>query len=96
MGEAKRKMDMKEQLRELINNWIKQYAYLEDNEANRKVFPGDNWYSQNGKDPLRTVVSHVGLDKLRKLVTLFQPNLAELAQYREMFEKLRVEEECDY
>ncbi len=50
-----------------IEKWIKEYAYMKDNHGNRKFYPEDNWYPLNGEDPLRTVVSHVGLDKLRKL-----------------------------
>ena len=48
----------------IIDEYIKKWMLMPDNHGNRKVFPEDNWY---GNDPLRVVVSHVGIDKLRGL-----------------------------
>ena len=58
--------------KEAEKRWIKfkeRFIWLDDVPANRKAFPDDNWYSVDGKkDPLRTVVSHVGIDQLKKLL----------------------------
>jgi hypothetical protein len=58
---------------EVLEKWIQEWAYLKDNPANRKAFPEDSWYPDKTKtgrdaDPLRTVVTHVGLHELRKSI----------------------------
>lgn len=62
---------------ERVEEWIKTYAYMSDTPANRKRFKEDSWYPgytlENGEklchgDPLRTVVTHVGLDQLRRIL----------------------------
>jgi hypothetical protein len=48
----------------LIENYIEEWVLMKDCPANRERWPENSWY---GKDPLRVIVSHVGIDKLRKL-----------------------------
>jgi len=55
---------MSKDLERIIEEYIKKWVLMPDNPANRKLFPEDHWY---GDDPLRVVVSHVGIHQLRKL-----------------------------
>lgn len=68
-------VDKEEGWEERLEKCIVEWMYLKDNSGNRNLFPEDTWYPQSlnakhhfDRDPLRTVVSHVGLDQLRKTV----------------------------
>ena len=47
----------------------KDFIWLDDCPVNRATWSDDSWYSKDGKkDPLRTVVSHVGIDQIEKFL----------------------------